>query len=194
MLSPSGVRNPVSPSMICSGIPPTSVAITGVPQESDSNTVFGKVSAHAAPNNPEATIVGDLSTDKSLPTATFDCMILTQTFQCIPDITAAVLNVHTALNDGGVLLATFPGISQISRYDMDRWGDYWRFTDASVRHLLGHVFGGENVKVETHGNVLVACSFLQGLAAEELTKEELDFHDDDYPVLITARAVKDGKR
>jgi hypothetical protein len=32
------------------------------------------------------------------------------------------------LKPGGVLLATVSGISQISRYDMYRWGDYWRFT------------------------------------------------------------------
>ena len=28
------------------------------------------------------------------------------------------------------------GISQISRYDMERWGEYWRFTDASTKRIL----------------------------------------------------------
>ena len=91
---------------------------------------------------------------------------------------------------GGVLLATVPGISQISRYDMDRWGDYWRFTDASIRRLFGDVFGPENVAVQTHGNVLAAIAFLEGLAAEELDAAELRSHDPDYQVLITVRAVK----
>ena len=43
--SPAGTRKPVSPSMICSGMPPTAVATTGVPQARASMTVVGKVSA-----------------------------------------------------------------------------------------------------------------------------------------------------
>jgi hypothetical protein len=145
---------------------------------------------HAVEGNPKATLVGDLTTGKGIPEGFFDCMILTQTFLCIYDVHAAVVNSYSALKSGGVLLATFPGISQISRYDMERWGDYWRFTDASGRRLFGDVFGVENISVETHGNVLVACAFLQGFAVEELLQKELVFNDPDYQVLITVRAVK----
>jgi hypothetical protein len=88
------------------------------------------------------------------------------------------------------LLATFSGISQISRYDMDRWGDYWRFTSLSSRRLFAEVFPSAQVTVEAHGNVLVALTFLHGLAVEELRQEELDSHDPDYEVVITVRAVK----
>jgi hypothetical protein len=76
---------------------------------------------------------------------------------------------------------------------MNRWGDYWRFTDASARRLFGDVFGTENVIVETRGNVLAACAFLHGLANHELTKSELDYTDIDYQMLITVRAVKNAK-
>jgi len=145
---------------------------------------------HAVPGNPHATIVGDLATGNGIPGNVFDCMILTQTFLFIYDVQAAVVNTYRALKTDGVLLATFPGISQISRYDMDRWGDYWRFTDTSARRLFGDVFGAENVTVTTYGNVLTACAFLHGLAAHELRQEELDYHDPDYQVLITVRAVK----
>ncbi len=75
---------------------------------------------------------------------------------------------------------------------MDRWGDYWRFTDASARGLFGDVFGPENVTVETRGNVLVACAFLHGLAARELKKTVLEYDDPDYQLLITVRAIKPG--
>ena len=145
---------------------------------------------HARPGNRHATLVGDLATGSGIPRQAFDCMILTQTLLCIYDVRAAVANAHAALKPGGVLLATFPGISQISRYDMDRWGDYWRFTDASARRLFGEVFGYENVTITVRGNVLAACAFLQGLAAQELTNNELDYSDPDYQVLITVRAVK----
>jgi hypothetical protein len=40
------------------------------------------------------------------------------------------------------------------------------------------------------GNVLSSVALLQGLAAEELTRPELDHEDALYPLLIAARAVK----
>jgi hypothetical protein len=149
---------------------------------------------HARAGNPQATIVGDLVTGQGIPKEAFDCIILTQTLLCIYDVRSALGTAFAALKAGGVLLATFPGISQISRYDMDRWGDFWRFTSLSAQRLFGDVFGPENVTVETHGNVLVACAFLQGLAAQELRSEELDFRDPDYEVLITVRASKPAKQ
>ena len=148
---------------------------------------------HATHGNPHATLVGDLSTGEGIPKETFDCMIVIQTYLVIYEVKKAIIHTYNALLPGGVLLATFPGISQISRYDMDRWGDYWRFTDASAKRLFGDVFGKENVNVETFGNVLTACAFLHGLSAEELKKKELDYHDPDYQVLITVRAIKTKK-
>ncbi len=145
---------------------------------------------HATTDNRQATLVGNLETGQGIPEKVFDCLILTQTLPFIFDVQAAIANSYRALKPRGALLATFPGICQISRYDMDRWGDYWRFTDASARRLFVDVFGDANVKVETHGNVLVACAFLHGLAAQELNLRELDYHDPDYQVLITVRAVK----
>jgi hypothetical protein len=46
------------------------------------------------------------------------------------------------------------------------------------------------VKVEAHGNVLAATSFLHGLAAEELRQKELNYRDPSYELLIALRAVK----
>lgn len=145
---------------------------------------------HVAPGNPRATLVGNLETGQGLPGEVYDCLILTQTFQFIYNLRAAIGQCHASLKPYGILLATFPGISQISRYDMDRWGDYWRFTDASVRKLFGEVFGAENIAVDTYGNVLAACALLQGISASELTPGELDVCDPDYQVLITVRAQK----
>jgi len=145
---------------------------------------------HVAEGNPKATIVADLTCADQIPSDTFDCIILTQTLQLIYDMRAAIRHLHRILKPGGVLLATFPGISQISRYDMDRWGDYWRFTDASTRRLFAEVFGPDNVTIQTYGNVLVACAFLHGLAANELSASELDFADPEYQVVITVRATK----
>lgn len=145
---------------------------------------------HATPGNSQATIIADLTCADYLPSETFDCIILTQTLQFIYDVRAAIRTLHRILKPEGVLLATFPGISQVSRYDMDRWGDYWRFTTLSARRLFEEVFLMGCVEVSTHGNVLVAIAFLHGLAAKELEPEELEYRDPDYEVLITVRAVK----
>lgn len=145
---------------------------------------------HAWAGNPKATIVADLTCADHIPSDTFDCIIFTQTLQFIYDGRAALKTLYRILKPGGVLLATFPGISQISRYDMDRWGDYWRFTTLSARRLLEEVFPPGCVQVEAQGNVLTAIAFLHGLAAHELTPEELDYHDPDYQVLIGMRVAR----
>lgn len=147
---------------------------------------------HPTADNEKATIVADLTNGDRIPSDTFDCIILTQVLPFIPDVTAAVRTIHRILRPGGVVLASVPGISQIVRYDMDRWGDYWRFTSLSARRLFECGFPGGNVRVDAHGNVLAATAFLQGLSSGELRPDELDYCDPDYELLITVRAVKHG--
>ncbi len=145
---------------------------------------------HTPPGGRSATLIGDLATGQNISTDAFNCIILTQTLNCTYDVRAVLANCHRALAPGGVVLATVPGISQISRYDMERWGDYWRFTSLAIRRLFEEAFGSGEVLIETHGNALVATAFIQGLAAEELKAEELDHQDPDYEVLIAIRARK----
>jgi glycosyltransferase involved in cell wall biosynthesis/SAM-dependent methyltransferase len=147
---------------------------------------------HAASGNRNATIVADMARGDALPSAAFDCVILTQVLHVIADPAAAVRTVRRILRPGGVVLATFAGISQISRWDMERWGDSWRFTTKAARSLFTSEFPPELVSVESHGNVLAAIAFLHGLATRDLRREELDHNDPDYQLLITVRAEKPG--
>ncbi|GBD98062.1 hypothetical protein BMS3Abin07_00070 [bacterium BMS3Abin07] len=150
--------------------------------------------------NPNATIYGNLETGEGIPINFFDCIIITHVYQYIYDVKAAITNSYNALKPGGILLAVLPGLLQIARSKqisiyvdneyIDRFKDYWRFTDASASYLFGEIFQYENVIVETYGNVLSASAYLYGLAAHELKKNELDYHDPDYQVLIVIRAVK----
>jgi hypothetical protein len=147
---------------------------------------------YAAPGNPAATVVGNLATGEGLPREAYDCFVMTQTLQVIYDVAAAVRGTREVLAPSGVLLGTVPGISQISREDRRDWGDWWRFTSDSARRLFAEAYGPENVEVEAHGNVLSAACFLYGLAAEELSEEELAHRDPDFDFLMTIRAVKRG--
>jgi len=148
----------------------------------------------ATEGNPEATIVGDLADAPHIPSDTFDCAIVTQTFQFIYDVRAAVATLHRILAPGGVLLATAPGITKISPPEDEEYGEWWHYTGRSLRRLAGEAFGEGNVEVTSYGNVLAAAGFLYGLAASDLDASELEVHDPLYEVVIGLRAVKPEPR
>ena len=145
---------------------------------------------HVEAGHLNATIVGDLTCADHIPSRNFDCVILTQTLQFIHDVPGVLRTVQRILKPGGVVLVTMPGISPISRYDMERWGHFWAFTTQSARRLFEGVFPQDHVQITAYGNVLTAASFLYGIATEELRKEELDHFDPDYELIIAVRAVK----
>ncbi len=155
------------------------------------NRVTRSAVLHADDENPKAEIVGDLSRGLSGHEGSFDCVILTQVLPFLFDVRAAALTTRTLCRAGGTALVTLPGVSQISRYDMERWGDYWRFTPLSAQRVFADSFGADNVEVVAYGNVLTSVALLHGIAAEELTEEELSSFDADYPVTIgvVARAA-----
>jgi len=148
---------------------------------------------HVSAGNPRATIVADLASADHIPSDSFDCIILTQTLHLIYEVRLAIQTLQRILKPGGVLLTTFPGISQIDR---GAWGDrwYWAFTAQSARRLFEEAFPPANVHVATRGNVLAAIAFLHGLAAAELRQDELDYYDAHYPVVIAARVAKPEAR
>jgi SAM-dependent methyltransferase len=146
----------------------------------------------ATEGNPQATIVGDLAAAPHIPDDTFDCAIVTQTLQFIYDVRAALTTLHRILAPGGVLLATAPGLTKISRIEDEEFGEWWHYTGRSLRRLAEETFPGGTVEVETYGNVLSASGFLYGLAASDLKPAELDAHDRFYEVVIGLRAKKAG--
>ena len=146
---------------------------------------------HVDRSNRKATIIGDLTQPETLPDKTVDCFICTQTLNFIFDVRKAIEGCFKLLKDGGVFLGTVSGISQISRYDMNRWGDYWRFTDLSLKKLFAEYFREENITIQMYGNVFAANAFLQGLALEDIEdKSLLNVRDIDYQVTLGIRAVR----
>lgn len=146
---------------------------------------------HVAEGNPEATIVGDLTSADHIPSDSFDCIIFTQSLQMIYDMKAALRTLHRILKPGGVLLLTSHGISKIGRrLGRDDWGEYWHLTTQSVDALMHETFPGADCQVASFGNVMSAVAYLHGLATEELAASELDYLDPDFEVIVTARVVK----
>jgi SAM-dependent methyltransferase len=142
-------------------------------------------------SNHRATIVADLSDATAIPDGLFDCIVLTQVLQLIFDVREAIAHLERILKPGGVLLATVPGISRIGMRELET--DFWRFTPPSCHRLFEANFDPDEVLVRSYGNVLTARAFLTGLAAEELSTQELDTSDPSYPVIVAVRARKREK-
>jgi hypothetical protein len=139
----------------------------------------------------ESEVVADLTRPETVPEARFDTFICTQTLNFIFDLEQVIVSIHKLLKPGGYALITVAGISQISRYDYDRWGDYWRFTDHSLRKILARKFSNENCKVATYGNVATSCLFLQGLCYEDIPdKKVMDVVDRNYQMVVSALVRK----
>lgn len=145
---------------------------------------------HVVPGNPEATIIGNMETGENIPENAYDCIILTQTLPFIYDFKSVIENCRKALKPDGTLLLTVPCISHISRYDMDRWGDYWRFTDLAAKRLVEEFFPSEKVFSTIYGNYYAVKSFLAGKSVEDVLKIRLFSVDPDYQMCIAIEAKK----
>jgi SAM-dependent methyltransferase len=138
--------------------------------------------------NSEATIVADLGEPKSLPAARFDCFIMTQTLQLIPDVNGALENAWQSLHSGGVLLLSAPGITRVD--PKVTTSDRWRFTASGLDTLVSGVSSRARREVVAYGNLTSAVAFLLGLAAEELEESELSAVDPYFSVCVCASVRK----
>jgi SAM-dependent methyltransferase len=173
-----------------------SAAIRGAVLEIGENTYTLRFGAgvtqsdvlHVTEGAEGATYIDDLTDGSTLPSNAFDCVIFTQTLHLIYDMKAALQTIYRILKPGGVLLTTVPGITQISDAEWnDTW--YWSLSASAARRLFRDVFPPDAVSVSAYGNVLSAMAFLQGMADQELTREELDFFDPEYPVTVAIKAT-----
>jgi SAM-dependent methyltransferase len=138
------------------------------------------------PSNAAATVLADLDEPGSLPVGAYDCFLFMQTLQFLARPEVALANAWSALRPGGTLLLTVPTVSKVER----ELPDYRRFTPSGLRELLRGACPSDRTEVRGYGNVLAACAFLLGLAAEELRKRDLAVNDPDFPIIACARVEK----
>lgn len=81
-------------------------------------------------------------------------------------------------------------LGQISLYDYHNWGEYWRFTDLSMRRLFAEVFDEEQITVRSWGSMKTAVAYQYGLCAEDMQEKDFEYQDGQYPVIVTIIAVK----
>ena len=132
---------------------------------------------------------GDLTKKNTLlKLGKFDCVIATNVLNFIFDYDSAVygLSILTKEKTGCVLATVAGGPTQVSRYDYVKWGDYWRFTDLSVKKIFEKYF--EKVNIETYGNAPMAAAFNMGLAQEEIPSQLFQINDFNYQIIISIKA------
>ena len=144
---------------------------------------------HVNDSGGSITITGDLQDSKTLERHTFDCIILTQVLPFLKRPEEALRNAWNACSESGCLLITVPTISQVSEYDRDRWGDYWRFTEQGLREIVVRATGREP-RLFSFGNVVTCCGFLQGCCCEDLPAEVFEKNDRKYPLVVTCMVSK----
>lgn len=139
--------------------------------------------------NSQATIRGDIRNLSMIKDNTFNCIILTQVLQYIDNYETAIGECYRILKRNGVLLLTVPAISRIDCVAKVT-GDFWRFTEAGVKHFLAKIFDKKNIITNSYGNMASGMAFWVGLAQEDISQKDLNYNDNQFPVVIAARAVK----
>lgn len=135
------------------------------------------------------TLLLDLGSETLSIAGEFDVIIVPQTLNFIFNVQQAADNLVNLLRPGGQMLITSGFISQLSTYDYDRWGEFWRLTDKA----LAKIFSNVNVSVTTnqYGNLSAALLLLQCYSVEDVRKLGLLDHSEQcYPVIYTALVEK----
>jgi len=121
----------------------------------------------------------------------FDTLIITNVLNFIFDYDEAIKNIAKLTSKGGKCLFTVSAFSGISKFDNDRWGDYWKFSQKSLGQILKKYFS--NIEIDSFGNASVSASFVLGLVTEDIPNTTLEIKDKNYPIIITA-LVSDPKK
>ncbi|MDE7287211.1 MAG: class I SAM-dependent methyltransferase, partial [Lachnospiraceae bacterium] len=146
---------------------------------------------HVMKSDPSDNMIcGNFATGEGIVEESIDCLICTQTLPFIYDLHKAAENMVRVLKKGGTALITVGGISQIISYERTHFGHYWSFTDMSMRMLFEELEDVESVQIGTYGNVKTASAFLYGISFEEMEPEDLDYHDVNYQLIVTAVVTK----
>lgn len=125
------------------------------------------------------TYLCDLADAAIVPSASYDCFLMPNTWCVLGNIEAALREARRIVRPGGVILATVPGFVPL----IPDGPDYWHTGAHGWREIVDRVWPGCEIEIQQFGNCLAAVAALYGLAVEELSPAELDYYDPRYPVL-----------
>jgi SAM-dependent methyltransferase len=149
-----------------------------------------------AAHHPEVTVVADLTIADEVEDDTYDCFLNQFTMHLIYDVDSALYHSLRILRPGGTLLVNFPSVEYLFSRGLDMGTGaplfvFWQFTPLHVENLLRRAGLAEvDFELRSFGNLFARVAYQLNVAAEELTRTELDHVDEGHPLLICAHVRK----
>jgi hypothetical protein len=132
---------------------------------------------------PGVDLVGDIHDPGLLPPDSADAVIAFNVLEHCAQPWVVVDNMRSWLRTGGHAFCMVPGAQRIHQMP----SDFWRPMPGAV-HWMFRAFSDHQVR--QYGNPTSVIASYMGIAAEELSAEELDATHPDYPAAICVTARK----
>ena len=126
----------------------------------------------------------DLNSAHNYDGIKFDLILSTNVINFTKNPFVSIKHHMDMLNSGGTLVLTASASMPISKFDAERWGDYWRIAPDGLNQLLRTL----NCEYDIHsfGSFVTSIAFLCGLSAEEVDPLDLNENDDRYPIIVVS--------
>jgi SAM-dependent methyltransferase len=128
-------------------------------------------------------IVGDAHDPRAVEENSLDTVVIFNVLEHCERPWEVVENIRGWLRPGGRVLAMVPNAQRVHRVP----ADYWRILPDAMDSLFARF---TRRRLYIYGNPLTTIASFTGIAAEELTPEELDSFDANYPVACCINAEK----
>lgn len=158
-------------------------------QKSENYILDFKANSEISIDRVNRKIVGDLTLASNIE-GYFDIIISTCVLAFTKNPFKVVENYYKLLKPKGSLIGAEPFLSQVSEYDYNLYGEYFRFTNLGLQELLTQSFrSGGKVSTTPLGNRETTLMQLHGIVLEDFT----DFNrtsEVKYATLFGYQAVK----
>jgi hypothetical protein len=115
---------------------------------------------------------------EGLTDSEFDCVVLVEGLECVAAPDAFLRTVWQRVAPGGALLVAAPSLGSVAGSRQLR-----TLSPAGLAALLATSCLKGDVEVMGYGNRLASISSLAGLGSGDLTADELEYYDVEFPVL-----------
>ena len=132
---------------------------------------------------PGITHVGDAHDSGLFEPATYDSILMFNVLEHCHSPQTIVDNVQRWLKPGGACFLMVPNAQRVHNYP----ADYWRPMPEGIGHLLRNF---DETKLFVYGNPTTFIASVMGVAAEELTPQEVSVCNPEYPVATCAVASR----
>ena len=128
-------------------------------------------------------VVGDAHDPRAVDNASLDSVVLFNVLEHCERPWVVVDNIYQWLKPRGQVFCLVPNAQRVHRYPKD----YWRILPDAMDSLFARF---PQRKLYVYGNPLTTLAAYYGIASDELTQEELDYYNDNYPVANCIHAQK----